>query len=224
LSRSGNSANITTRGLSYDGFYRFEPTGVQDCGLAFSLDFRGWHVGVPGRLVGDRDHGTYRPLASRLASSSFFRRIGTSFQQHHRFHLLTMKARLFNYLATFIIIGLAGWAGWSLYQKYIQNPWTRDSQVRANIVGIAPRVSGPIIQVTVRDNQEVKTGDLLFEIDPADFEALLNVASGQVLNAEANLKQQQQNLDRQYDLYSKHVVPAQDYQNAQDSFAAAQAS
>jgi multidrug resistance efflux pump len=134
-----------------------------------------------------------------------------------------MKARLFNYLATFIIIGLAGWAGWSLYQKYIQNPWTRDSQVRANIVGIAPRVSGPIIQVTVRDNQEVKTGDLLFEIDPADFEALLNVASGQVLNAEANLKQQQQNLDRQYDLYSKHVVPAQDYQNAQDSFAAAQA-
>jgi RND family efflux transporter MFP subunit len=63
----------------------------------------------------------------------------------------------------------------------------------------------------------------LFEIDPADYEALLNVASGQVLNAEANLKQQQQNLDRQYDLYSKHVVPQQDYQNAQDSFAAAQA-
>ena len=134
-----------------------------------------------------------------------------------------MKARLFNYLVTFVIICLAGWAAWSLYQRYVQNPWTRDSQVRANIVGIAPRVSGPIIHVSVRDNQEVKTGDMLFEIDPADYEALLNVASGQVLNAEANLKQQQQNLDRQYDLYSKHVVPQQDYQNAQDSFAAAQA-
>src|SRR6202035_4338805 len=106
---------------------------------------------------------------------------------------------------------------------YVQNPWTRDSQVRANIVGIAPRVSGPIIRVSVHDNQEVKTGDMLFEIDPADYAALLNVASGQVLNAEANLKQQQQNLGRQSDLYNKHVAPQQDYQNAQDSFAAAQA-
>ena len=134
-----------------------------------------------------------------------------------------MKARLFNYLVTLVIVCLAGWAAWSLYQRYVQNPWTRDSQVRANIVGIAPRVSGPIIRVSVHDNQEVKTGDMLFEIDPADYEALLNVASGQVLNAEANLKQQKQNLDRQYDLYSKHVTPQQDYQNAQDSFAAAQA-
>jgi multidrug resistance efflux pump len=134
-----------------------------------------------------------------------------------------MKARLFNYLITLVVIGLAGWAAWSLYQRYIQNPWTRDSQVRANIVGIAPRVSGPIIHVSVHDNQEVKAGDILFEIDPANFEALLNVASGQVLNAEANLKQQQQNLDRQMDLYGRRVVPQQDYQNAQDTFAAAQA-
>jgi multidrug resistance efflux pump len=134
-----------------------------------------------------------------------------------------MTARLFNYLITLVVICLAGWAAWSLYQRYVQNPWTRDSQVRANIVGIAPRVSGPIIHVSVHDNQEVKIGDLLFAIDPADFEALLNVASGQVLNAEANLKQQQQNLDRQIDLYNRHVVPQQDYQNAQDTFAAAQA-
>jgi multidrug resistance efflux pump len=134
-----------------------------------------------------------------------------------------MKARLFNYLVTSVIFCLAGWAAWSLYQRYVQNPWTRDSQVRANIVGIAPRVSGPIIRVSVHDNQEVKTGDMLFEIDPADYAALLNVASGQVLNAEANLKQQQQNLGRQSDLYNKHVAPQQDYQNAQDSFAAAQA-
>ncbi|MBV8641867.1 MAG: HlyD family secretion protein [Verrucomicrobia bacterium] len=134
-----------------------------------------------------------------------------------------MKARIFNFLITLVVVCLAGWAAWSLYQRYIQNPWTRDSQVRANIVGIAPRISGPIIQVAVHDNQVVKTGDLLFEIDPADFEATLNVASGQVLNAEANLKEQQQNLTRQTDLYNRHVVAQQDFQNAQDNFAAAQA-
>ena len=107
--------------------------------------------------------------------------------------------------------------------RYIENPWTRDGQVRANIVGIAPRVSGPIIRVAVRDNQQVKNGDLLFEIDPEDFQAQLNIAAGQVQNGEASFTQQKQNLDRQIDLYRTHVNALQDFQNAQDSFAAAQA-
>lgn len=134
-----------------------------------------------------------------------------------------MKARLFHYLITLIIVGLAVWATVSLYSRYIENPWTRDGQVRANIVGIAPRVSGPIIRVAVRDNQQLRTGDLLFEIDPSDFKAQVDIASGQVQNGEANLKQQEQNLQRQTDLYKNHVNTAQDFQNAQDSAAAAQA-
>jgi len=134
-----------------------------------------------------------------------------------------MKTRLLNYLITLVLVGLAGWAAVSLYQRYIQDPWTRDSQVRANIVGIAPRVSGPIVQVAVHDNQEVKKGDLLFEIDPTDFQAKLDLATGQFENAEANFKQQRQNLDRQTDLYKTHVNARMDFQNAQDTFAAAQA-
>jgi multidrug resistance efflux pump len=134
-----------------------------------------------------------------------------------------MKVRLLNYLITFVIVALAVWAGVSLYTNYIQNPWTRDGQVRANVVGIAPRVSGPIIHITVRDNQQVKTGDPLFEIDPSDFKAQVDVASGQVQNAEANFKQRQQDLDRQTDLFKKHVSAEQDFQNAQDAFSAAQA-
>jgi len=134
-----------------------------------------------------------------------------------------MKVRLLNYLITFVIIALAVWAGFSLYTNYIQNPWTRDGQVRANIVGIAPRVSGPIIHIPIRDNQQVKTGDLLFQIDPSDFQAQVDIAAGQVQNTEANLRQRQQDLDRQTDLYKKHVTAEQDFQNAQDAFSAAQA-
>jgi multidrug resistance efflux pump len=134
-----------------------------------------------------------------------------------------MKARLLNSLVTLVIVCLAGWAAWVLYERYVNDPWTRDSQVRANIVGIAPRVSGPIIHVAVHDNQQIKSGELLFEIDPADFNAQLNVAAGQVLNSEANLKQRQQDLDRQSSLYRTHVVAEQDFQNAQDNFSAAQA-
>jgi multidrug resistance efflux pump len=131
--------------------------------------------------------------------------------------------KLVNYLATTVIIGLAAWAAISLYSRYVQNPWTRDGQVRANIVGIAPRVSGPIIVVAVRDNERVKKGDLLFEIDPNDFQAQVDIAAGQVQNAQATFTQQQQNLHRQTDLYRTHVNALQDFQNAQDSFAAAQA-
>jgi multidrug resistance efflux pump len=134
-----------------------------------------------------------------------------------------MKVRLLNYLITLVILALAVWAGVSLYHSYIQNPWTRDGQVRANIVGIAPRVSGPIIRIPIRDNQQVKKNDPLFEIDPSDFKAQVDVATGQVQNAEANLKQRQQDLDRQTDLYKKHVSAEQDFQNAQDAFSAAQA-
>jgi multidrug resistance efflux pump len=116
-----------------------------------------------------------------------------------------MKTRLLNYAITLVLVGFAGWAALSLYQRYAQNPWTRDSQVRANIVGIAPRVSGPVILVAVHDNQEVKKGDSLFEIDPADFQAQLDLTTGQVLNAEANLTQRRQDLDRQTALYKTRV-------------------
>src|SRR5580700_5217854 len=134
-----------------------------------------------------------------------------------------MKATLFSYLITLIVVVLAGWAAVSLYLRYMQHPWTRDGQVRANIVGIAPRVSGPIIHVAVHDNQELRKGDLLFELDPSDFQAQVDIAAGQVQNDAATLKQQQQNLQRQTELYRNHVTAAQDFQNAQDSFAAAQA-
>jgi multidrug resistance efflux pump len=120
-------------------------------------------------------------------------------------------------------VGLATWAAGSLYYRYLQAPWTRDGQVRANIVGIAPRVSGPIVRVAVHDNQPVHQGDLLFEIDPEDFQAQVDLAAGQVQNAEANLKQQTQNLQRQTELYRTHVNALQDFQNAQDSFEAARA-
>jgi multidrug resistance efflux pump len=134
-----------------------------------------------------------------------------------------MRPKLFSYLLTLALVGLATWATGSLYYRYLQTPWTRDGQVRANIVGIAPRVSGPIVRMAVHDNHPVHQGDLLFEIDPEDFQAQVNLATGQVQNAEANLKQQAQNLQRQTELYRTRVNALQDFQNAQDSFEAARA-
>lgn len=53
------------------------------------------------------------------------------------------------------------------------HPRTDDAAVRANVVGIAPHVSGPIVELHVVDNQRVKAGDLLFVVDARPYEARL---------------------------------------------------
>jgi multidrug efflux system membrane fusion protein len=53
------------------------------------------------------------------------------------------------------------------------NPRTDDAAVRANIVGIAPHVSGPIVDLRVVDNQRVQQGDLLFVVDCRPYETRL---------------------------------------------------
>ncbi len=62
------------------------------------------------------------------------------------------------------------------YRAYVNNPWTRDGQVRAQVIQITPRVSGPVVELPIRDNQRVKAGDLLFKIDPRTYQAALDQA------------------------------------------------
>ena len=134
-----------------------------------------------------------------------------------------MKIVFYRYLVTLIVVAIAATTVWLLYRKYVTDPWTRDSQISANIVGIAPRVAGPIINIPVHDNQEVKAGDPLFEIDPADYKTALASAKASVANLEANLLQKQQDLDRETDLFKRNVDSKQLFQNAQNAYAEAQA-
>jgi membrane fusion protein, multidrug efflux system len=55
-------------------------------------------------------------------------------------------------------------------------PRTDDSEILANFIGIAPQVEGPILRLNVRDNQFVKQGDLLFEIDDRPYQYALERA------------------------------------------------
>ena len=102
-----------------------------------------------------------------------------------------------SHLVTFAMVTLAVVATCILYWRYSTKPWTRDGQVRANVVGIAPRVAGPIIQIPIKDNQAVKKGDLLFEIDPSTFQAEVNNAAAKLRQAQAAEIQAQQELARQ---------------------------
>lgn len=68
------------------------------------------------------------------------------------------------------------------YLDYAKYPWTRDGMVRAQVVQIVPRVSGALVQVPIQNNQLVKKGDLLFEIDPTTFQSDVNLARAQFDN------------------------------------------
>lgn len=76
-------------------------------------------------------------------------------------------------LLTAVIVLVAVLLALFKYWDYVANPWTRNGQVRAEVVQLTPRVSGPIVSLPITDNQLVKAGDLLFEIDPRTFEATL---------------------------------------------------
>ena len=67
-------------------------------------------------------------------------------------------------------------------------PWTRDGTVRVQVANIAPQVAGQIVEVRVRDNQNVRKGDVLYVIDPIDFEVTVTSADAEVKNREADLQ------------------------------------
>ncbi len=80
------------------------------------------------------------------------------------------------YLLTAVIVCCAIAAAALKYQDYITNPWTRNGQVMAYVIQVTPRVTGPIIRLSIKNNQAVKAGDLLFEIDPRTFKVNLDQA------------------------------------------------
>src|SRR6266576_3256253 len=73
---------------------------------------------------------------------------------------------------------------WSVLERH---PRTDDAAARANVVGIVPRVRGPIVNLAVQDNQLVKQGDLLFEIDAADYEQALDKAKSSLASLDEQI-------------------------------------
>jgi len=121
------------------------------------------------------------------------------------------------------IVVLALVAALLLYSRYLTKPWTRDAYVRANVVGVAPRVAGPIIEIPIKDNQPVKKGDLLFRIDPRTFEAALEQAKGLLAQTAAKLTDLEANAKRAVDLLQQSVISREQYDDQVQAFEAAKA-
>jgi membrane fusion protein (multidrug efflux system) len=85
-------------------------------------------------------------------------------------------------LAGVLVVGVIALAWWLHARKFED---TDDAQVDGNIISVSPRVPGTVIAVHVVDNQQVKAGDPLIELDPTDLQVALAQARANVAQAQA---------------------------------------
>lgn len=122
---------------------------------------------------------------------------------------------------TLAVVVAAGLLVSALWRAYVIAPWTRDGRVSAQIVRIAPEVSGTVAEVSVADDQYVKRGEVLYRIDKVRFALALAQAEAQLAAAEVSLHQKTEEARRRQGMES--LVPAEDIQRASQAVALAQA-
>jgi membrane fusion protein (multidrug efflux system) len=143
------------------------------------------------------------------------------------------KKKAFMIVGAVVLIGLIVGYFYSEYRR--THVSTDDAFIEGNIHTIAAKISGTVKEIHVTDNQPVKKGDLLIEIDPADYSARFREASSivhaekakldeadtRIAAARANLELQRANLKlagiektRSENLYEKEVIPRDRYDRA----------
>jgi RND family efflux transporter MFP subunit len=111
--------------------------------------------------------------------------------------------RFLRYLVTLMAVAVAGYILSVMFEEYLFHPWTRDGHVRAQVVKITPRVSGPIVELPVSDNQMVHKGDLLFKIDPRTYALAVEQAEAKLKQAQASALVSLDQATRARDLHTR---------------------
>jgi len=88
-------------------------------------------------------------------------------------------------LALLLAIAAGGVATYYYFRDRVSSD---DANVDGHISAIAPKITGNVLDVAVRDNQQVKAGDVLVRIDPRDYQAKVDMAKAAVLQAESQLQ------------------------------------
>lgn len=146
-----------------------------------------------------------------------------------------MKKRVLVPCITAIIFLLCG-IFYGVHTVYYKS--TDDAFIEGHVITVAPRVAGPVLKLNIEDNQEVKKGDLLLEIDPKDYiaklketKAKLEEAKSSLVSAENQVTKSLSDLDfaqNDYERYSKMhdkgISSKQDYEASLNKLTAAQTS
>jgi len=124
-----------------------------------------------------------------------------------------MLKKLIGGLMTALIFAIAIIGGRLLWGHYMDSPWTRDGRVRANVVTVAPDVSGLVTGLPVHDNELVRKGDVLMQIDTAHYQLAVEQAEAQVAATKAELAMRRRDAARRADLDAL-VVSTETRENA----------
>ena len=133
-----------------------------------------------------------------------------------------MMKKLFSLLATLLILALALWIGRLLWVQYMDTPWTRDGRVRADVINVAADVSGVVVAVPVHDNQAVRKGDVLMQIDPDRYRLAVKEADAVVASRKATWEMRKVNAARRKDMDAL-VISAENREDAANVALSAQA-
>jgi RND family efflux transporter MFP subunit len=106
-------------------------------------------------------------------------------------------------LINLALIVLVAWYAYQFFQEYFSNPWTRDGQVRGNVIQIAPRVTGMVTNISVIDNAYVRRGDTLFELDREPFEIAIAQADANLQRAQISSRASKIEYDRLLEIFEK---------------------
>jgi multidrug resistance efflux pump len=134
---------------------------------------------------------------------------------------LGMK-KLLSLAATLAIVAAAVCLGRILWLHYMDSPWTRDGRVRADVISVAADVSGLVVDVPVRDNQLVRRGDLLIQIDPDHYELAVKQAQALVTSRKATWDMRRLNAKRRADM-DNLVISSENREDAGSIASAAEA-
>lgn len=122
----------------------------------------------------------------------------------------------------FFILAIA--AGYWVWADYMYSPWTRDGRVRADIVTVAPDVSGWVTQLQAKNDHRVRKNQLLFKIDPKRYQAALNQAKANMENKHYSWELAKHKYTRREKLTNKKAISEEDLETARINTELAQAN
>jgi len=127
-------------------------------------------------------------------------------------------------LLTIILVVVAGSLGYDMASYYLYSPWTRDARVRADVVTVAPDVSGYVDDIRVRNDQFVHKGDVLFVIDQDRYRIALATAEASVAASLAQYQMLQQQYERRTKLTPTLSITVENLDIARRSAESAEAN
>jgi RND family efflux transporter MFP subunit len=112
-------------------------------------------------------------------------------------------------LATLAIALVAVLVSIIAWDQYVTSPWTRDGRIRVQVASVAPQISGQITHLRIVDDQFVRKGDVLYQIEPFDFDVTLRTSRASLEQKQADLYVKKLQSDRRRRLSDLATTPEQ---------------